>query len=358
MNKKIIKLSIFLLSCFVLIFPRSAKAVIPPDFVFNIGTQIAQFFSMVVIFFLAILGAFFQFFKTKYYAIKRKKIFLSSVTFIIITIAIILSYFYTTYKQNSEYQKWLIESQKYAITQNNNYTKEEKIAQENNFFTENKNKNILLTNQELKGITNGQQTNYLVLDARENLEYENGHFPKSLHIRFADITAGQWTELPKDKFVYVICWSGIRGKETAEFLRTKNVVASYLENGASGWVEFGGQWIGNIKFSQEYADSKYQIVLDTEDVKNKVRAGVILVDTREPNKFNKSHIAGSVNIPTMYTPFSEMEKAFGQVPANSRVITVCDTYVNCFDAKITGVELERRGHQFLGRYNKPWEYEQ
>jgi len=55
---------------------------------------------------------------------------------------------------------------------------------------------------------------------------------------------------------------------------------------------------------------------------------------------------------------SEIEKTFGQVPANSQVITVCDAYVNCFDAKITGVELERRGHQFLGRYNKPWEYEQ
>jgi hypothetical protein len=49
-------------------------------------------------------------------------------------------------------------------------------------------------------------------------------------------------------------------------------------------------------------------------------------------------------------------RPFAQVAPGSRVITVCDGYVNCFDAKITGVELEQRGHTFLGRYNKPWEY--
>jgi len=37
-----------------------------------------------------------------------------------------------------------------------------------------------------------------------------------------------------------------------KFLRTKNIVASYLENGANGWVEWGGSWIGNIKFSEKY----------------------------------------------------------------------------------------------------------
>jgi len=34
---------------------------------------------------------------------------------------------------------------------------------------------------------------------------------------------------------------------------------------------------------------------------------------------------------------------------------VCDSFVNCFDAVLTGTELERRGHIFLGRYNSPWE---
>lgn len=552
MNKKIIKLSAFLLIGHFFIFPEAAHAVIPPDFIFNIGTQIAQFFSIIAIFFTAILGTFFQFFKTRYYALKHKKIVLSLTIVGIIAVSLTSSYFYAKYKQKAEYQKWLKESQQYSPNQNtqntnldsdndglidleelsfgtdlNNpdtdgdrysdgeevkngynpngpgklgeeginedandqlnigtednknidtstekfisnvnlndnsskfiseyyeniangkleqayemskktvgydtfkgwylktskitldklvridekkssieltlyedgtYTRygvlmtltlqgeiptrveksevkilvqglidnqnvivdENKIVQEYDFFNKNENASILIKNQDFKNTTDSKQTNYIILDARENIEYENGYFPGSLHIRFADLKAGRWIELPKDKPIFVICWSGIRGKEVAEFLRTKKIVSSYLENGANGWVEFGGKWIGEIKFGEKYTDQKYQIVFSTDDVKKKVAEGVTLVDTREPYKFNQSHIAGSVNIPIMYTPTINLEKTFSQVPANSKVITVCDGYVNCFDAKITGVELERRGHQFLGRYNKPWQYE-
>ena len=546
MNRKIIKLSAFLLIGNFFIFPETAHAVIPPDFIFNIGTQIAQFFSIIAIFFTALLGIFFQFFKTRYYALRHKKIVLSLTIVVIVVVSLTSSYFYATYKQKAEYQKWLEESQRYSQNQNTNldtdndgltdleetnlgtdpnnpdtdndgysdgdevkngynpngpgklgesvvnkdendqlnigaesnknidtstkkfisnvnlndissrfiseyygniangnleqayemskksvgfdtfrgwYLKTSKITldklvqiddkkssieltlyedgtfirygvlmtltlqseipvkveksevkilaqglidnqnasvdenktfQEYDFFAKNEKASIFVTNQDFKNITDSQQNNYIVLDAREDIEYKNGYFPGSLHIRFADLKAGRWIELPKDKFVYVICWSGIRGKEVAEFLRTKKIVSSYLENGANGWVEFGGKWIGEIKFGEKYTDPKYQIVFSTDDVKKKVTEGMILVDTREPYKFNQSHIAGSVNIPIMYTPTINLEKTFSQVPANSKVITVCDGYVNCFDAKITGVELERRGNEFLGRYNKPW----
>lgn len=387
------------------IFPQSAQAVLPPDFIFNIGTQITQFFSIIILFLTAIFGAFFQFFQMQFYAIKHKKIILLSSIFLIITISLTSSFLYAKYKQKEEYQKWLEESKKYEISKNflfnsnNDDTNDSKkindetnitnsddndqlntgidsnksvdtstenknisvndnmISQEYDFFTNNENKNILITNQEFKNITESEKNDYVVLDARENIEYENGYFPESLHIRFADLKEERWIELPKDKFVYVICWSGMRGKEVVDFLRTKKIIASYLEKGANGWVEFGGKWIGNIKFVKKYTDSRYQVVFNTDEVKNKVENGVILIDTREPYKFDQSHITGSINIPIMYTPTIDIENTFNQVPPKSTIITVCDGYVNCFDAKITGVELERRGHQFLGRYNKPWEYE-
>lgn len=549
MNKRIFKFLFFLLASGFFIFPQSAKAVIPPDFIFNIGTQIVHFFSITTLFFAAIAGTFLHFFKTKFYAIKRKKIILFLVIFLIIAVSLTASYFYAIYKQKIEYQKWLEESQKNNTVQNiaidsdndgltdleetkygtdpnntdtdgdsyqdgnevkngynpngpgkigeeikntdendrlnignnsnknidtslnkfvskinitdistkfigeyygniangnldlayemskktvdintfkswyakttkitldnliridekkssieltlyedNEFTRygvlmtlllqdknparveksevkvlaqgliEEKnisandntISQEYVFFTNNANKNIIITNQEFNNSTKSGKSDYLVLDTRENIEYENGYFPESLHIRFADIKAGRWIELPKDKFVYVICWSGIRGKEVADFLRTKKIVASYLESGASGWVEFGGKWIGDINFVNKYSDPRYQIVFSTDEIKNKTKEGVILIDTREPYKFKQWHIAGSISIPIMYTPTINIESVFEQVSAKSKIITVCDGYVNCFDAKITGVELERRGHQFLGRYNKPWEYE-
>lgn len=227
---------------------------------------------------------------------------------------------------------------------------------ENIFYSEYSGSDISISNEDFQNVISGNN-DYFVLDARENLEYENGYFPGSNHIRFADLLAGKWIELPTDKQVYVFCWSGIRGKEVAEFLRTKNIVASYLEEGANGWVDWGGTWVGNIDFSQTYSEERYKLLLTTEQVKNYVNEGVVLVDSREPSKFATDQILGSYSIPILYTPTDQIDEVFGQIPPNSTVITVCDGYVNCFDAKITAVELESRGHTFLGRYNVPWEYE-
>ncbi|MFA6528316.1 MAG: rhodanese-like domain-containing protein [Candidatus Gracilibacteria bacterium] len=216
---------------------------------------------------------------------------------------------------------------------------------------------ISISNEDFQAVLDSGNDNYIVIDAREDLEYENGYFPGAIHIRYADLQAGRWIELPADKFIYVLCWSGIRGQEVAEFLRTKELTASYLEGGASGWVEYGGEWVGNIDFSEQYSEDRYKITYTSDEVSDYVDDGVVLVDCREPWRYEEWHMEGSINIPIMYTPSVDLEDKFSQVPAGSTVITVCDDYVNCFDAKITGVELESRGYTFIGRYNKPWEYE-
>ncbi len=517
----------------LLILPESTQAVPPPDFLFNVGSQIAQFSSIAAIFLSAIFATMYKFIKVRLDAMGSKKIIVWIVAVVAIAgISLGGAYAYGKFKQNEEYEKWLTESQKYAslpqeqaeylkkiprdlsekedykkiprdldidqlkIDKNENmvakfestygkfsstikdpdestkfienyyknianseyeaayevskkstsletfkswyvnttkiildkvsriddvtssleltlyegdvYTRygvlmelklenskpvrianstvkildegtliiEEispttdsdttisttnKVAQSeattSSFFENNKNYPIKITNKEFNKIINNGKADYIILDAREDLEYDNGYLSNSKHIRFADLKAGKWIELPEDKYIYVICWSGIRGKEVADFLRTKNLVASYLENGANGWVEWGGDWTGNIKFSEKYESEKYKKIFTTSEVKKKVANGVVLVDSREPWKFEDSKIPGSVNIPIMYTPSINLEDAFAQVPPNSTVITICDGYVNCFDAKITAVELEHRGHTFIGRYNKPWEYE-
>ncbi len=506
-------------SLFLLAFADVAYAVPPPDFLFNLGSQVAQVFSVVVLFLSAALSVSYKFIKTKLILMKSNRIvFWAISTVVILLVAGGSAYLYSDFKQKAEYEDWLNASQEYeelsvekgefeinekiergdpkkaekikrlksidklalneepklseqqsnlkfisaienpdndliiafiekyyaaiangnyeeayymskksvsletfkgwyknttkvtlddlvridndtsslelTLYEGNSYTRygvvltlkfanngpleianstvktlsEGTLAEKGNtegtftvnttdFKENNKNKSLSVSNKEFKKIINSDASDYIVLDAREDLEHENGYFPGSLHIRFADLKAGRWIELPDDKIIYVFCWSGIRGKEVAEFLREKNLIASYVENGANGWVEFGGKWLGNIKFGEKYTDEKYKKIFSTSQVRDKVENGVFLVDSREPWKFEDSHIAGSVNIPIMHTPTESLAETFAQVPANSTVITICDGYVNCFDAKITAVELEERGHVFLGRYNKPWEYE-
>ena len=486
------------------IYPEQAHAVIPPDFIFSIGAQVAQVFGALVFFISAAFGAMYSLVKQYFFSSKKGiAAFIGIIVFLLIG-ALGISYQYAQDKQQEEYVQWLEESKKYAepfddsITlDEGEYTKDEldqldtnapisnidttdqvfisnitekektvssqfveqyyrniaehkfndayamskkgvdiatfshwyegatkitldKFVQidekkssleltlyegdeitryavlmtlafdkekpirvessevrifgtetivikpeskneqteekEQSFFETNRGVSLIASNDELKKVLEEKRNDSIVLDAREDVEYDNGNLGTGLHIRFADLKAGRWIEVPNNKRIIVLCWSGIRGKEVAEFLRTKKIVSSYLEHGANGWVEAGGTWKGDIKFNNKYDEKRFQVVYSTDEVKALMQDKAFLVDSREPKKFKAGHIPGSVNIPIMYTPSINLDEVFAQVPEKSKVITICDGYVNCFDAKITGVELEKRGHQFLGRYNKPWEY--
>ncbi len=190
-----------------------------------------------------------------------------------------------------------------------------------------------------------------VLDAREDEEYDLGHFSGSTHIRFADLIAGAWVSLPTDQEVYVLCWSGIRGEEVTSFLREKGVRAFALEGGASGWVADGGAWEGEIEFVKRYGDDRYLRTVPTAEVHERVAKGAVLLDARRGKL-----LPGATSLSVFYTPSRELEFQLSGVPAGVPVITVCDAFVNCFDAKILGIKLEKHGHEFIGRYAAPWEY--
>ncbi len=220
------------------------------------------------------------------------------------------------------------------------------------YFDQNSSTPVVITNQEFARVP----SNAYVLDAREDEEYEIGNYPGSHHIRFADIKSGDWIKIPNDRPIYVLCWSGIRGKEVAEFLRTKKILSRYVEKGADGWVSFGGKWNGKIKFRDAHTEEQYRVVFTTGQAREYKQNGVVFVDSRNAEKYRRHHIPGSVSIPIIYTPSSRVEEVLRQVPAGSTAITVCDDFVSCFDATVTGLKLERKGHHFLGRYNKPWEF--
>ena len=61
----------------------------------------------------------------------------------------------------------------------------------------------MITNEEMKNLIKPEGDNYFVLDVRENIEFESGHFPGATHIRSADLKSGDWETLPKDRQVVV-----------------------------------------------------------------------------------------------------------------------------------------------------------
>ncbi|MFH2063039.1 MAG: rhodanese-like domain-containing protein [bacterium] len=214
---------------------------------------------------------------------------------------------------------------------------------------------LAASNAEFAAALSGGQE-MLVLDAREDEEYGYGRLPGSRHVRFADLVAGEWISLPTDRTVFVLCWSGIRGREVAEFLRLKGIRARYLEGGADGWVSgYGGTWEGEISFVVAYPEERYRIVLSANRVRRALADGAVLVDSRPLSAYDAWHVPGSYSFPVIYTPTARLPEVLDSIPAGAPVITLCDDFVSCFDARLGGLKLERAGHQFLGRFASPWE---
>lgn len=144
----------------------------------------------------------------------------------------------------------------------------------------------------------------------------------------------------------------MRGKEVAEYLDSKRIVAKYLEAGANGWVAYGGKWEGKINFNKVYDRENYRVIFTPKQIVNYAKSGVFFVDSKEPEKYALKHLDNAISVPIMSTPTADLDRVFSQIPKGSRIIVSCNAYVNCFDAKLTGIEFEKRGVVFLGRY---WE---
>ena len=449
------------LFCLIFVFPVTALAVPPPDFVFAIGSSIVQALSVVALFLSAMFYAMRDYIRVFWAKLSRVQKFLIKALVLILVLVLVCGvYFFSTYKKQAKYQEWLVESEQeqeiyedkeqeeidtkrdfifeyyknisdgnfveayevstksvsleifedwykdldridvsqvdkisedryfvrlayydlfdvvtyYEVTMtldifdpDNISIKESEVDQVEGFGSEpvrvNTPESVGQTDDEGIGYVSNFQFSQIirnedvfVLDAREDEEYAIGQYPGSTHIRFADLLDGGWSSLPNDSTIYVLCWSGIRGSEVASFLNNKGLDAKYLEDGANGWVAYGGLWNGEIKFNSTYKGDQYSRLLSYDELVREIAAGTVIVDARQSQKYNAWHIPGSVSMSIIYTPSDEMDALLDQVPRGSRVVSVCDDFVNCFDSKIGALKLEQRGITFLGRYNKPWEY--
>lgn len=73
-----------------------------------------------------------------------------------------------------------------------------------------------------------------LVDVREQLEYDAGHVPGSLHISMNEVAA-RATEIDKEKPVAFICLMGARSQMVTEYFRAQGYDAYNVTGGFSQW---------------------------------------------------------------------------------------------------------------------------
>ena len=78
----------------------------------------------------------------------------------------------------------------------------------------------------------------VVIDVREDDEYEGGHIPGARHIALSTVPE-RLAEIPTDGTIHVVCALGGRSARAVEFLRAQGVDAVNVAGGTQGWIDGG-----------------------------------------------------------------------------------------------------------------------
>ncbi len=81
-------------------------------------------------------------------------------------------------------------------------------------------------------------TDAFVLDVREDYEWDAGHVPGALHIPLGELGA-RYTEIERDRPLFVICRSGNRSGHAAHALAGAGWDARNVADGMMGWHAAG-----------------------------------------------------------------------------------------------------------------------
>jgi rhodanese-related sulfurtransferase len=85
----------------------------------------------------------------------------------------------------------------------------------------------------------------LLLDVRENNEWESGRAPSATHLALNEVP-DHWEDLPSDRVIVCVCRSGARSGRATKFLVEQGRTAVNLEGGMLAWSAEGEPLIGDI----------------------------------------------------------------------------------------------------------------
>ncbi|MGB0972888.1 MAG: rhodanese-like domain-containing protein [Mycobacterium sp.] len=78
----------------------------------------------------------------------------------------------------------------------------------------------------------------VLLDVREDDEWQRGHAPGAQHIPMGDVPA-RMAEIDSDAELYVICLAGGRSQRVAQYLARNGYEAANIAGGMLAWARAG-----------------------------------------------------------------------------------------------------------------------
>ncbi len=181
----------------------------------------------------------------------------------------------------------------------------------------------VVTAEAVKNIIEGKQKTTLV-DSRTLKEYLDERIPTAILIPVEDFEKQYGSLLPDKNALIIFYCNGVNcGK--APVAAEKAIKVGYtnvevLGGGIPEWKEKGYPTEGN-KAGAKRADIKK---LSAETLKASIdsKEDLIVVDVREKDEFASGHIQGAINL-----PLSSLEKSYGRLPLDKKVVLYCNSAV-------------------------------
>lgn len=298
------------------LLPTEAFAIIPPDFLVQIGYSIGIVFSFFSIT-LSIVALFFE---------KLKKNYINIL--IIIALICLISIAFYFFNKNL----WKNKNYKY-LSQMNEQTLELKP---NSFLF-----NYIYPEKFYKESVS--DSDIYILDVREDIEFIAGSLINSTHVRYADLLHSDLSMLPKNEKIYVLCLTGLRGELISDFLITNGFEAAYIKGGGESLLKYPSLWNGNTYVSEIEENTKLKKLISTDFFNKSLGKNTTVIDSRVTFK---GKIEDSLSLNMLSSTKNELDEAFKLIEKN--IIIVCNDQLSCFDSSILAIELEKKDYNFLG----------
>lgn len=184
----------------------------------------------------------------------------------------------------------------------------------------------------------GSEEEFLIVDVRDSATFAKGYIEGAVNVPYAlSADLDQIANLPKDKKLIVVCYSGHTASQAVALWNMLGYDAVVMDNGMGGWTsntalasaiptstfdfevakespttsatydypEVSVEGVTDLASlleatAKQYLASGKKTIITAKDLKEKLDSNdssLFLVDIREPQDYQKGHIKNAINIP-------------------------------------------------------------